>query len=206
MKSNEHREEEMSDRREAYRRRTALRVAATCASFLLAIGAAAATGACGAPAESDAGARVADAASEATASGAAAAAQTTHAAVGQLPDEVVERARQYMGYYESIELTPEQQEVKRAALGEMPAPCCSDFSAYTCCCECNLSRTIWGLSNHLIAERGHDAAQVRDAVEEWVATINPDGYSGQVCTTGGCGRAFQHDGCGGMLAGQLVTG
>jgi len=56
------------------------------------------------------------------------------------------QTREFMGWHETIKLTPRQEAVKKAALEALPAPCCSEYSAYTCCCECNISRTIWGLS------------------------------------------------------------
>lgn len=108
------------------------------------------------------------------------------------------QSTQFMEWEKSIELTPEQEAVKKEALTALPAPCCSDNTAYTCCCPCNMSRTIWGLSNHLIAERGANAEQVKNKVQEWIAFINPDGFSGDVCYTGGCGRPMSENGCGGM--------
>ncbi len=107
-------------------------------------------------------------------------------------------------YSDEIDLTPEQQTVFEAALDELPAPCCSDRSALTCCCECNMARSWWGLSKHLIVDEGYDAEQVRAAVEEWFVFINPDGFSGDACYTGGCFRTFAHNGCGGMNREQVV--
>ena len=105
----------------------------------------------------------------------------------------------FIGYYGSIDLDDAQEAIKRAALEPLPAPCCSDNSAYTCCCPCNLSKTIWGLSAYLITEGGADAETVRERVQEWIAFVNPDGFSGNVCTTaGGCPRPFADNGCGGM--------
>ena len=109
-----------------------------------------------------------------------------------------------MAFYRSIELTPEQEQVREAALRDMPAPCCNNFSAATCCCECNLSRSLWGLAKHLIADRGADATQVRSAVESWVAALNPGGYEGRTCTTGQCNLPFKEDGCGGMAETHLI--
>jgi hypothetical protein len=106
----------------------------------------------------------------------------------------------------SIKLTPEQEAVKKEALTALPAPCCSDNTAYTCCCPCNMSRSIWGLSHLLITKHGFDAEQVRTKVEEWVATINPGGFSGDTCYTGGCGRPFEKNGCGGMNPNRVVWG
>ena len=115
------------------------------------------------------------------------------------------QSREFMEWERTVKLTPEQEEVKKAALGAIPAPCCSDNSAYTCCCPCNVSRTIWGLSNYMIAKQDADAEAVRAKVKEWVAFVNPGGYSGATCYTGGCARPFHQDGCGGMDAGRLIT-
>lgn len=115
-----------------------------------------------------------------------------------------QQSRQFMGWHQTVKLTPEQEAVKRAALGNIPAPCCSDNSAYTCCCPCNMSRTIWGLSQYLIAKQGADADTVRAKVREWIRFIGPNGFSGDVCYTGGCGRPFAKNGCGGMNAARLV--
>jgi len=113
-------------------------------------------------------------------------------------------AERFMGYHRSIDLTPEQEATKREALEAIPAPCCSNFSVATCCCECNLAKTIWGLSNFLIAEKGSGVEQVRDAVNAWIQAINPSGFTGDSCFTGGCGRPFQEGGCGGMHESQLI--
>lgn len=113
-------------------------------------------------------------------------------------------AEQFIRYYESIQLTAQQEAVRKQALQSVPAPCCSTFSAATCCCECNLSRTIWGLSKYLIAQEGRSAEEVRTAATEWVDAINPSGYAGDTCFTGGCGRSFKEGGCGGMRAEELL--
>jgi len=110
------------------------------------------------------------------------------------------QAREFAGYNQSIQLTPEQEAVKKEALTAIPAPCCSDNTSYTCCCPCNMAKTIWGLSNWLIAEKGYDAPQVKKAVEDWIAFINPAGFSGDVCYTGRCGLPWAKGGCGGMGA------
>lgn len=113
-------------------------------------------------------------------------------------------AERLMGYYRSIELTQEQEAIKREALEAIPAPCCSNFSAATCCCECNLARTIWGLSHFLIAEKGYGVKELRSAVKAWIDAVNPSGFTGDSCFTGGCGRAFEDGGCGGMHEGHLI--
>jgi hypothetical protein len=112
--------------------------------------------------------------------------------------DVAKQGEQFMAWERSIKLTPAQEAIKKEALEAIPAPCCSDNTAYTCCCPCNMSRSIWGLSNYLIAEKGADVATVRARAEEWIAFMNPDGFSGDVCYTGGCNRAVHDNGCGGM--------
>ena len=120
--------------------------------------------------------------------------------------DVEAQTRQFMEWERTIRLTPEQEALKKEALGAIPAPCCSDNSAYTCCCPCNVSRTIWGLSNYLITKQNASAEKVRAMVTEWIGYVNPGGYkSGDTCYRGGgCRRAFKHDGCGGMSAGHVV--
>ncbi len=114
------------------------------------------------------------------------------------------QSREFMRWHAEIQLTPAQEAVKKAALDPIPAPCCSDNSAYTCCCSCNISRTIWGLSQYLIARQNASAEQVRAKVREWITFINPKGFSGEACYQGGCPRPFQEGGCGGMNANDLV--
>jgi len=79
-----------------------------------------------------------------------------------------------------------------------------DFTAATCCCECNLARSIWGLSHFLIAEKGFGLERVRDAVNVWIQAIDPSGFPGDSCFTGGCGRPFEEGGCGGMHRRRLI--
>ena len=114
-----------------------------------------------------------------------------------------EQVLELMGYYKSIQLTPEQEAIRKQALASMPAPCCNNFSAATCCCECNLSRSLWGLSKLLITEHQADAEQVRAAVEGWIEALNPSGYEGNTCTTGRCNLPFKMGGCGGMQEHRL---
>ncbi len=118
--------------------------------------------------------------------------------------DVREQTREFMGYNKSIQLTPEQEAVKKEALSAIPASCCSDNSAYTCCCPCNMAKTWWGLANYLIAERGAGVEEVRATVQEWMEFINPQGFSGDSCYTGGCVRPFHRNGCGGMNEAQVV--
>ena len=113
--------------------------------------------------------------------------------------DVREQTLSFIEYHNNAALTPEQEAIKREALTELPAPCCSDNSAYTCCCPCNMAKAWWGLAEYLIVEKGYGAEQVRDKVAEWIEFINPDGFSGDVCyTSGGCMKPFRDNGCGGM--------
>jgi hypothetical protein len=118
--------------------------------------------------------------------------------------DVKQQTAQFMEWYKTIKLTPQQESVKKAALTALPAPCCSDNTAYTCCCECNVSRTIWGLSHYLIAKQGASATQVTAKVKKWIAFVNPNGSGGKACYSGGCARPFAKDGCGGMNPAQVT--
>ena len=102
-------------------------------------------------------------------------------------------------------MTPEQEAMKKEVLGSMPAPCCSGSSAYTCCCPCNLSKTMWGLSNYVITVHRADAKQLRTVVDAWTAFVNPGGYSGTACYKGGCDSKLSRGGCGGMKEEKLVV-
>lgn len=113
-------------------------------------------------------------------------------------DDVKARTTEFIGWSSSIRLTPEQEKVKRQALGSIPAPCCKEYSIATCCCPCNLAKSTWGLSKLLIAQHGLNTPQVRAAVDEWLGFIGHGGFTGDACFTRGCNRAFDHNGCGGM--------
>jgi len=110
----------------------------------------------------------------------------------------------FIEYNNSIELTPEQEAIKKEALTRIPAPCCSDNTAYTCCCPCNMAKSWWGLTNHLIVDEGYGADEVQAAVEKWIDFINPNGFSGRSCYIGGCSKPFHKNGCGGMNEKELV--
>lgn len=112
--------------------------------------------------------------------------------------DIRQQAADFIRYYHSIVLTSEQEAINRAALSAIPAPCCANTSIATCCCPCNLAKSVWGLAHFLIAKRGYSAPQVKAAVEDWLHSSNPGGYSGNACYTHGCGRSFDHNGCGGM--------
>ncbi|HEV8238351.1 MAG TPA: hypothetical protein VGS57_03170 [Thermoanaerobaculia bacterium] len=109
-----------------------------------------------------------------------------------------------LAFDKSIQLTAAQEKVRLEALTPMAAPCCKQFSAATCCCRCNMMRARDGLAKHLIADLGLDAVTVRASVAAWHQAINPDGFTGDSCSTGHCGHAFADNGCGGMADGQLV--
>ena len=108
------------------------------------------------------------------------------------------QAAEFIAKYNSVSLTPAQRKIREEALSSIPAPCCKEFSIETCCCPCNLAKSVWGLASKLIAERDYDAAQVNSAVKEWIQFTNANGYTGDACHRGGCGRPFDKNGCGGM--------
>ena len=118
--------------------------------------------------------------------------------------DVRSETARFIEYNNSLELTAEQEAIKKEALTRIPAPCCSDNTAYTCCCPCNMAKTWWGLSNHLIADEGYGADEVQAAVEKWIAYINPDGFSGKACYIGRCSKPFAKNGCGGMNETELI--
>ena len=119
-------------------------------------------------------------------------------------DDVKARTTEFIGWSRSIRLTPEQEETKRQALGAIPAPCCKEYPIATCCCPCNLAKTVWGLANYAIARLGYDAAQTRALTLEWLQATNPAGYSGDSCQRGGCPKRFAANGCGGMKEHAVV--
>lgn len=112
--------------------------------------------------------------------------------------DVKKQTLEFIGYFKTITLTPEQEKIKTEALKVMPAACCNQFSQATCCCVCNLSRSVWGLSNFLIAKKNYNSAQVREAAQKWIDFTHPNGYKGDSCPAQRCGQAFHRDGCGGM--------
>jgi hypothetical protein len=103
-----------------------------------------------------------------------------------------------VAYFHEIRLTPEQEDLKSRVLASLPAPCCSKFSMATCCCPCNLAKAVWGLSKHLIADKGYGEEELRKAVQDWIRSANASGFSGEACFEGRCERPLHEDGCGGM--------
>jgi hypothetical protein len=108
------------------------------------------------------------------------------------------QTEQYIDYYSSIRLTSAQERIKAKALQSIAAPCCKKYTMATCCCPCNLAKSVWGMSNYLISKKGYDAAAVKRAALDWLAAINPKGFTGNACFTGGCLRPFAQNGCAGM--------
>ncbi|MGE5347043.1 MAG: hypothetical protein ACM3JH_13905 [Acidithiobacillales bacterium] len=121
------------------------------------------------------------------------------AAARDLPAE----AREYIKRAD-VPLPPELQKVRDEVLSKIPAPCCAKFSAATCCCPCNLAKSIWGLSNTMLVKHKANSKQLREAVLEWIRVNNSGPWSGDACFTGGCGRPFAKNGCGGMNDRQIV--
>jgi len=113
------------------------------------------------------------------------------------------QAPEFLSYYDSITLSPEQEKIKNEVLSAMSAPCCVDPLS-TCCCPCNLAKTVWGLSNFLIVKHGYNAEQLEDAIYRWLSFTNKNGYTGVACYEGRCEFPFEQDGCGGMR--NLVLG
>jgi hypothetical protein len=106
------------------------------------------------------------------------------------------QAPEFIGYHDMI-LTPEQKRIKIEALRGIPAPCCSDYPISTCCCPCNLAKSVWGLANFLIINK-YNAQEIRKYVLDWIRFTNKGGYSGKACYVGRCELPFREDGCGGM--------
>jgi hypothetical protein len=52
---------------------------------------------------------------------------------------------QFVDWFHTIELNESARALEDSALSALVAPCCNDDSAATCCCECNLTRSAWGL-------------------------------------------------------------
>lgn len=127
--------------------------------------------------------------------------------VGPGPDAFtgsLDEVKTLIGFYHSIHLSPEQERLKVEALSAMPAPCCSKYSLATCCCPCNMAKAAWGLAARLITEKGYNAEQIRQAEASWLKRVNPNGFSGDSCFTGGCTRSMRANGCGGMKEETIV--
>jgi hypothetical protein len=115
-------------------------------------------------------------------------------------------AAEFIGYNRSIELAPAQKKLRDRALAAIPAPCCKKFSAATCCCPCNLAKSVWGLSNYLIVRRDANVPEIQKSVRGWIEFVNQSGFTGDACdTAGGCARKFSDNGCGGMDEKNLLA-
>ena len=124
--------------------------------------------------------------------------------------------QQLINYYNAATLTPAQKNTMQDALLPLKAPCCDDNSMATCCCPCNLAKSVWGLSSYLIVEKNYDADQVRQSALEWLHFIHSNYYVIQElkskgvdpatyglshenpCYVGKCELPFVEGGCGGM--------
>jgi hypothetical protein len=114
------------------------------------------------------------------------------------------QAAEFIRDSHAIVLTSPERDLRDRALRAIASPCCSKFPMATCCCSCNLAKSVWGVTNVMI-QRGHPSeSQIQGAVREWLAFVNPSGFDGRSCDTpGGCARAFSKGGCGGMSEGDL---
>jgi hypothetical protein len=128
----------------------------------------------------------------------------------------LDNTQRFIDYYETTSLTAEQERIKEDALLPLKAPCCDDNPMSTCCCDCNLAKSVWGLSGYLAAEKGFETEQVQASALQWLRFISSDYYVGQElasrgvnpdrydlprgdgCYTGRCELPFGHGGCGGM--------
>ena len=128
----------------------------------------------------------------------------------------LDNTQQFVDYYGATVLTPQQEAVMRDALLPLKAPCCDDNSMATCCCPCNLARSVWGLSSYLIVEENYGVEQVRESAHQWLRFIHDDYYVIQglkergvnpakfglvhenPCYEGACELPFRDGGCGGM--------
>lgn len=124
--------------------------------------------------------------------------------------------QRFIDYYNAVTLTPEQESTMRNALLPLKAPCCDDNPMATCCCPCNLAKSVWGLSSYLILEKNYDADRVRESALQWLRFtysnyyviqelknrgIDPGTYGlshENPCYVGKCELPFVDAGCGGM--------
>jgi len=128
-----------------------------------------------------------------------------HATAGRF-FEAPARAAEFIRDARSIRLTPAQRRLRDRVLAGIPAPCCARYPAKTCCCPCNLARSIWGLANVLIVREGAEPAAIEAAVRRWIRFVNPAGFTGDACdSAGGCTRRFSKNGCGGMDENDLAA-
>ena len=128
----------------------------------------------------------------------------------------LDNTQRFIDYSNAITLNSEQENTKRKALQSLRAPCCDDNPMSTCCCPCNLAKSVWGLSSYLIVEKGYEVEQVRESALQWLRFIHSDYYVMQElrnrgidpgryglsyeapCYEGYCELPFVDGGCGGM--------
>ena len=135
----------------------------------------------------------------------------------------LDNTQQFIDWHNSIELSAEQLAIQDMALSSQVAPCCDEYPMSTCCCECNLARSVWGLSAYVITEKDYRVSQVEEAALQWLHFIRPDYYvasaleqkgmdpglwgftTESTCFSGNCNRPFYTEtssghlgGCGGM--------
>ncbi len=124
--------------------------------------------------------------------------------------------QRFIDYYNAVTLTPEQESTMRNALLPLKAPCCDDRSMATCCCPCNLAKSVWGLLSYLIVDKNYDVDQGRESALQWLRFIHSDYYVIQElrnrgidpgtyglshenpCYVGECELPFVDGGCAGM--------
>jgi len=135
----------------------------------------------------------------------------------------LDNTQQFIDWYNSVQLSAEQLAIRDMALSSEVAPCCDEYPMSTCCCECNLAQSVWGLSAYLITEKDYRVSQVQEAALQWLHFIRPDYYvasaleqkgmdpglwgftAESTCFSGNCDRPFHTEtsdghlgGCGGM--------
>lgn len=133
----------------------------------------------------------------------------------------LENTQQFIDWFNTIDLSDGKQMLRDVTLGTLMAPCCDDYPISECWCECNLARSVWGMSAYLIKQY-HTSDQIQEASSQWLHFIRPDYYVASIlyeqgdnpeqyglttessCHTGRCDFPF-HDrtsgnpgGCGGM--------
>ncbi len=96
-----------------------------------------------------------------------------------------DNTQMFIDWYNTIDLTAAERAMRNKALVSLPAPCCDDYPMSTCCCVCNLSRSVWGLCAYLITEKGYTVDQLRAAALQWGHFIRPDYYVAQTLEDGG---------------------
>lgn len=113
-------------------------------------------------------------------------------------EDISLKMSKYITYYKTIELTDSQKSLKDRALKKIKAPCCKDRTMDTCCCPCNLAKSVWGLSAYLITKENVNENQLILAVNNWIKISHQGKIAGDSCYKGHCTLPVHKDGCGGM--------